>query len=409
MKAKLFFVFMLLFVMNSLMLAQSDYETLQNFKRQYKQIEESVKSAFSLDECANIEMSINRLRSDFIMNKAFLDKALYPENFESAFVKIKNMLQFKKTDLTRINLLSTQVVTLQNHVQDLNQKNEELIKQINELRTKSEKDESTIAELKRLVAQLRGNIDQRDLLVRDLVDSLLAEFNKLPQNISPKEAQSIISKVNKGNLFNNIERAISDNIQFTKVTEMTADDFARMKNQHRDFEIIWKQIGPRLSSVYLNEQQQKSKISQIDSLFVQWNNEINNEIWRSIHNLFLENDINLIPFDNSISFVNSVSFFIEEEINNYGIKNENESKDNFNTFTEVVYYNTVEKEWLPLLIEYNLMELEEKDIIDVKIKTWRETIEPSDSYWIYIVIIAIILLPIVYLVYKRNARYIKIE
>lgn len=409
MKTKIFLSVLLFLIMNALMIAQSDYETLQNFKSQYKQIEESIKNVSSVDECTVISEKINNLRNDFAGNKTFFNKALYPENFESAFVKIENALETKKADLTQISTLTTQVGTLQIQVTQLNQKNEELIKQINELMLKSGKDQATITELKRLVGQLRGNINQRDLLVRDLVDSLLVEFIKSPQNLSSKESQAIMSKVNKANLFYNVERTISDNIQFTKVTQMTAEDFSLMKKQYGDFDKVWKQIGPRLSSVYLNKKQKKSEIAQIDSLFVQWNDQINNGIWRSVNNLFIGKNIYLAPFNNADLFVTNVSAFIDEEIKNIGAKSKNESEDIYYTFADSVYYKSFSIKWLPVLIENNMMTQSQKDIVEAKIEFWKKEASSSFSYWVYVITIIIILLVVVYIFQRTKKKSIKVE
>lgn len=406
MKTKIFFCVLLMFIIDSHLFAQSDYQTLQNFKSRYKQIEESIKSVSSLDDCNIIGEKIDNLKNDFMSNKALLDKALYPENFESSFIKIKGEVESKKRDFAQISTLTTQVVTLQAQVTVLNQKNEELIKQIDDLKMKAEKDQATILELKRIVGQLRANINQRDLLVRDLVDSLLVEFIKSPQNINQREAKTIIARVKKENLFYNIERTIADNIQFTKVTQMTADDFSQMKKQYHDFDKIWKQIGPRLSSVYLKTRQKKSEISRIDSLFVQWNERINNEIWKSIYNLFQEKNINLVPFNNSDAFVNSVGSFIDDEIKNLGIKSQDESENTFHVFTDEVYFETVESKWVPILIGNNMMTQTQKNIIDKKIETWKKGIS-SSSYWVFVIAGVILLVAIVFLFRRLKKPSIK--
>lgn len=409
MKSKIFFGVLLMYLLSSHMFAQSDYEALQNFKSRYKQIEEAIKNASSLDEYDSIVERVDNLRTDFINYKSLLDKALYPENFESSFAKIENAIESKKKDLSQISTLATQVSTLQTQVKELNEKNEGLIKQIDELRAKEDQDQTTIAQLKRLVAQLRGNINQRDLLVRDLVDSLLVEFIKAPQNLSQKEAQIIASKVNKENLFYNIERTIADNIRFTQVTQMTADDFSQMKKQYRDFSKVWKQIGPRLSNVYLAKKQKKSEIAQIDSLFVQWNDQINNAIWKSIHNLFAEKNINLVLFNSSDAFVNSVSSFIDGEIKNLDTKGKSESENNFYTFADSVYFKTVEKKWIPVLIENNIMTQPEKAIIDSKIETWKAAVVPSYSHWLLIIGGVVLIVVVVFLFRKLKKPSIIME
>ncbi|MDP2037722.1 MAG: hypothetical protein Q8L04_10100, partial [Ignavibacteria bacterium] len=297
---------------------------------------------------------------------------------------------------------TTQVGTLQEQVLVLNQKNEDLIKRISELTLKSEKDQVDIANLRKLVSQLRGNIDQRDLLVRDLVDSLLVVFIKSPQNLTQKERRVIVTKVNKGNLFNNVKRAIEDNINFTKVTQMTADDFSKMKKQHHDFDKVWKQIGPRLSGVYLKEKDKKLEIAQIDSLFVQWNNQINNEIWRSIYALFMEKNINLTSFNSSSQFVEKVAIYIDDQIKNLGVKNYDESEEIFNAFTDSVYFETVEKEWIPVLLENNMMTQAEKDMIDAKIREWKNEMAPSYAYIGFIIVGIIIIAAILYAYMKTK-------
>lgn len=407
MKTKIFFCVLLMFIMDSHMFAQSDYEALQNFKSRYKQIEESIKNISSLDDCNIIGEKINNLKNDFMSNKALLDKALYPENFESSFIKIEGEVESKKRDFAQISTLTTQVATLQTQVTALNQKNEELIKQIDDLRMKAERDQATILELKRLVGQLRANINQRDLLVRNLVDSLLVEFIKSPQNISQKEAKTIIARVKKENLFYNIERTIVDNIRFTRVTQMTADDFSQMKKQYHDFYKVWKQIGPRLSDVYLKTKQKKSEISQIDSSFVQWNDQINNEMWKSIYNLFQKKNINLVPFNNADTFVNSVSSFIDDEIKNLGIKSRDESENTFHVFTDEVYFKTVENKWIPILIGNNMMTQTQKAIIDTKIGTWKKGISSSYSYLVFVVVGVILLVAIVFLFRRLKKSFIK--
>lgn len=403
MKAKIFPGILFLFVISASIFAQSDYETVQNFRTQHKQIVEAIKNVVSTDECSIIEEKINNLKNEFAGNKSLLDKALYPDNFESSFERIESAFQSKRNDLTQISSLTTQVGTLQEHVVLLNQQNDELIKRINELTMKSEKDQADIANLKKLVSQLRGNIDQRDLLVRDLVDSLLVVFIKSPQNLTQKERRVIVTKVNKGNLFNNVKRAIADNINFTKVTQMTASDFSKMKKQHHDFDKVWKQIGPRLSGVYLREKDKKLEIAQIDSLFVQWNNQMNNEIWRSIHALFMKKNITLISFNSSSKFVEKVTTYIDDQIKNLGVKNYDESEEIFNAFIDSVYFETVEKKWIPVLLENNMMTQAEKDMIDAKTREWKDEMAPSYAY-IGFIIVGVIIIAVVLFAYKKTKK-----
>lgn len=391
MKSKIAFMAILSLMISSVSFAQSDYEKTQNFKTKYKQIEESIKNASTLDECNSLSADIAKLKEEFLPDKPLLDKSLYPDNFETSFARIEKALEIRKGDFTQIVELTSEVGTLKTQVTELSVKNQDLIGQIRQLNLRVEKDAATIASLQKLVAQLKSNIQQRDLLVRDIVDSLLAEFVNAPSSLNEAEKQSIISKVDSRNLFYNIERTISDNIQFMRVTQLTPEDLSEMKNQYRDFNKVWKQIGPRLADVYLDKREKAVEIGNIDGMFNDWNQRINEEMWGQLNKLFREKQIPMLPFSNGDQFTNSAVSFIDDEIKNLGVKSSEESERNFYTFTDSVYFPQIEPVWIPILIENNMMTEANKDTIDARIAVWKEKVAPASAFnWIYAALIAVI-------------------
>lgn len=371
--------------------AQSDFEKTQNFKNRYQQLESAIKSATSLDECTTIAENISILKEDFISDKELLDKSLYPENFDSSFEKIERMLEVRKGDFTQITELSTEVGTLKDRVSTLSQENQGLIGQIKTLQIKATKDASTIASLQKLVAQLKANIQQRDELVRGIVDSLLADFVNYSSSMNENEKQVIFSKVESGNLFFNIERTIADNVQFMKVTQMTPDDLGEMKKQYKDFNKVWRQIGPKLADIYLTKRDKAAQIANIDAMFNDWNIRINDEIWGQVNKLFREKKIALLNFRSSDQFVNSVTSFIDDEIKNLGVKSSTESEKVYYAFTDSVYFKSIEPVWIPVLIENSMMSEANKDSIDANIAKWKAKVAPASAFnWIYVAFIAVI-------------------
>lgn len=396
MKAKILLSVIISFLLFSISLAQSDYEKTQSFKSKYKQIEEAIKNATSLEECNQLGINISRLKEEFLQDKPLLDKSLYPDNFDASFAKIERALEIRKGDFTQIVELTTTVGTLKSKVTELSEKNQDLIGQIRQLNLKVEKDAATIASLEKLVNQLKANIQQRDLLVRDIVDSLLAEFVKAPSTLNDAEKQAIISKVDSKNLFYNIERTISDNIQFMRVTQLTADDLSEMKKQYRDFNKLWKQIGPKLADVYLNKLDKSTEIANIDNWFSEWNMRINEEMWNQISKLFREKNLKLLPFSSGEQFTNSALSFIDDEIKNLGVKSSEESEKIFYTFTDSVYFAKVEPTWIPILIENNMMTEANKDSIESRIGIWKEKVAPASAFnWVYFILIGIIVILII--------------
>ncbi len=378
----LFFVFLF----GSFIYAQSDYERTQNFKTRYKQLEEAIKNAVSIDECNNIGDNITALKNEFTPYKALLDKSLYPTNFDSSFARINRELNIRKGDFTQIVDLKTEVGTLKDKISDISQQNVTLLSQIKELNIRTNKDAQTIASLEKLVNQLKANIAQRDELVRNIVDSLMAEFVKTPGSLNEAEKQSIFKQVDNGNLFYNVERTISDNVQFMKVTQMTPEDLSAMKKQYIDFSKVWRQVGPRLADVYMSKRDKAAEIANINGLFFSWNNRLNDEIWGQVNRLFRMKQLSILPFKSGEQFVSSVTSFVDDEIKNLPVKGSSQAEQTFKTFTDSVYFKTVEPVWIPLLVENNMMSPANKDTIEKRISMWKEKVAPASKMnWIYII------------------------
>ncbi len=390
----------------SVVVAQSDYEKTQNFKKQYKILEDAIKDASSLEECNLIGESIIKFKNEYAADKELLDKVLYPDNFESAFEKLMNTLEIRKGDFAQISELKTEVGILKTRVTELSEENQNLIAQIKTLNLRIKKDAETIASLRNLIAQLKANIKQRDMLVKDIIDSLLTEFMKKPATLNEAEKLTFIIKIDSRNLFYNIERTIEDNIQFMKVTQLTPSDLNEMKKQYRDFNKLWKQIGPKLTDIYLTRVDKATQIANIDGMFYEWNSRLNDEIWNQVNQIFRDKNLAVLPFRNGEQFVNSIYSFIDDEIKNLGVKNKDEALKTFYTFTDSVYFKTIQPVWIPILIENNMMTEENKDSIEARIAVWKEKLSPPSKFnWVYIVGgIIIITLALVYFMKSKNKQ-----
>ncbi len=404
----LFAVFFLLLISN-ISFAQSDLEKVNSFDTRFKQYEAAIKNAATLDECKVIGENIAKLKTDYADSKTLIEKSLQI-SYDEQFAKIERALEVRKGDFTQIVQLTTEVGSLKDKVSDLSQQNEGLISQIKVLNLKSAKDAATIQSLTKLVAQLKSNIAQRDELVRGIVDSLLQEFVKTPGSLNEAEKQAVFKKVDNGNLFFNIERTISDNIQFMKVTQTTPDDLSKMKEQYRDFNKVWRQIGPKLGEVYLNRSDKSTQIANIDNMFAEWNSRLNEEIWGQVNKLFRDKKLAVLPFKSGDQFVNSVTSFIDDELKNYGVKRASESENTFYSFTDSVYFKTVQPVWIPVLVENNMMTEANKDTVESRIAKWKEKVAPgSKMNWVYIGGGAIIIFLIVAYFLKGKKKVVAVN
>ncbi len=376
----------LIFVFSGISYSQSDYQKVQNFRTKYKEIEDSLKNARSFDDVLKAQDNLEKLKIESAPIADLLDKSLYPESYNSTIAKLENALLLRKNDFGQIVELKTQVDTLKNQITVLNEKNSSLIAQIRELQLSQKKDKETIASLQRLAAALRANLLQRDELVRGIVDSLLQSFVKAPSSLSDAERQNIFNKIDSGNLFYNVERAITDNIQFLGVTTLTPEDLSSIKKQHKDFSKLWRQIGSKLSEVYLNKSEKLREISLINSMFEQWNQKIDDEIWSSVDKEFRSKEVSLLSFNDGDSFTTSVSNYIDDEIKNLSVRRKSEALKTFDTFSDSIWFGKIKPVWVPLLIDNKLLSETQKDTIESRIAKWKELVEPEGMpVWIYII------------------------
>ncbi|RPI70500.1 MAG: hypothetical protein EHM47_12010, partial [Ignavibacteriales bacterium] len=100
MKNKIFINITLVFFILGTYLAfpQSDYEIVQDFKNRAGRIEQQIKDADSLTAIREVEVSIDKLKSDFISYKGLLDRSLYPDNFDLTLNKLRNNSALRQKD-----------------------------------------------------------------------------------------------------------------------------------------------------------------------------------------------------------------------------------------------------------------------------------------------------------------------
>ncbi|MBX3009397.1 MAG: hypothetical protein KF816_15360 [Melioribacteraceae bacterium] len=407
---KKLFLSVLMFAAISSVIAQSDFEKIQNFKTKLALIEQSIKDAASIEDCDIVENEIIKLKTEYSPSRTLIDNSLYPDDWSTSFARIEQNLRIRRGDFGQIVELRTEVGVLRDKVSEISIKNEGLISQIRLLQINATKDAQTIASLTKLVAQLKANIAQRDELVRGIVDSLLAEFVKYPTTLNDVEKQSIFERVDNGNLFYNVERTIADNVQFMKVTELLPEDLSEMKKQYRDFNKVWRQVGPKLADIYMSKRDKASHIANIDNMFLDWNMRLNDEMWGQVNRLFREKQLALLPFKSGEQFFNSVSSFIDDEIKNQKVKSSSESERVYNTFIDSVYFKSVEPIWIPILIENSMMSEANKDSIDAKIGRWKTEVAPGGAFnWVYILLIGIIVVLIVALFLKGRKKEVIVK
>lgn len=402
MKNFIFISLTILFITSSLS-AQSDYEIVQNFKNKYQQFEQQIKNAVTLEELNALTGEIERFKNEFSTYKDLLDKSLYPDNFEKSFDKLGNALVLRKTDFTQIETLQTEVITLRTEVDDLNKKNAELLNQIQILEVQRKKDAETIARLEKLVSELRASLKKRDELVYAIIDSLAPKLSGDVSALTQKEKEQIVAETEKKNVLYIVKKSLRDNTRFLEVTTLKPEDLKDVKEQQSNFVSMWQKVGPKLVDVYAGRKDKAQELKDIDALFTSWKTGIQREAWESIREDFALNNINLQSFYNGNEFTEIITAFINDEIKSYGVKSKEESERIYSVFVDSVWYKTIANEWMPYLLENNMISSQQKEIIEKKIAEWKEVISPKDLTLIYVGVgILIVLIAAFFLLRKKN-------
>lgn len=371
------------FLISLSLYAQSDYEMVQSFKERHLIISDGIKTAKGLEELNNLGIEVENLRRDFAAKKRVLDQSLYPETFNSSLDNLLSAIELRKGDFTEIDVLKTEVVVLKSEVDLLNKRNNELLNQITVLESQRRKDAATIEKLEKLVADLRATIVKRDQLIFSIVDSLTPKLAGDVSAMTQQDKEQVYSQVERNNLLATVKRSLRDNSRFLEVTSLKANDLYRVKEQEQNFVNMWRKIGPKLVEVYASKGDKTAELKDIDNLFNVWSGKIRREAWESINEEFSLNNINLQNFNNGKEFTDVVTKHISDEIKNYGVKNKIDSESAYSLFVDSVYFKSVSGEWMPYLIDNNLLTKEQKDLIEKKISEWKSIVSPSDNTLYY--------------------------
>jgi len=369
---------------------QSDREIVDNFKKEYSEIEKQIKNATTLAELNKVVEKITSLKQNYIKHKELLDKSLYPDKYDKSILNLNSAYILRQGDFATIDVLQSEVGELKQQVEFLNQRNNELIAQVRKLEGQTQKDAKTIKKLENLVAELRSSIKERDELVLNMIDSLMPPTMREKDILTDKDKTLVMSEEEKQNVLNNVKTTITDNIRFMQITSLKPDDLNSIREQQNDFANKWQKVGIRLIEVYADDDQKTEELQQIEELFDNWYEAVEMEAWVSISEEFALNGIDLRFFNNGKEFTNSVLMFIDDELKNLGVKSEEESKRVYANFADSTWFATLQPVWMNYLIENKMLTEENKNKMESKIAEWKNALYPS-NWWIYLIIALVII------------------
>jgi hypothetical protein len=294
-------------------------------------------------------------------------------------------MAFRETEFKKMEEFNAEVTDLKQRVDTLNLKNNELQTSLNEIKLLFDKSRRETANLKKSISELKVALHKRDVLVMNMVDSLMPPVMREKPMLSSEDEEKIMSDIEKDNILVNVKLTITDNIKYLDLTSLQPEDLTEIREQQLDFAETWARIGPRLAEVYSENGDRARELYEIDSLFTSWTVAIENEAWQSIKEEFVAKGISLEDFSDGEGFVSSVNQYIESEKNIVEVSEEDEAKQSFEEFAEHAWKAEIEPKWTPFLIENGMLAETDKEVIEENIDVWRSELYPS-KWWLWIII-----------------------
>lgn len=379
---------LLTIVFASLTLAQSDYETVQKYKQTREMIEKQLKNSNTLEELLLVAPKIEKLQTDYSRHSELLDKALYPEKFEMTIAKLNDEYHSMERNFAAVNTLNVEVTELKQRVNTLSSVNTELQASMKEIELQFAKAKKETARLNTVITDLKSALHKRDVLVMNMVDSLMPPVMREKPMLSSEDKEQITSDVEKDNILVNVKSTIKDNIRYLDLTSLQADDISEILEQQTEFSDTWKRIGPRLLEVYADDKTRAKEIQEIDSLFSSWTAAVKQEAWESIKEVFAQKGVSLDNFSDGEEFTNSVNRYIESEKINIETLPYEKAEQTFALFVDSTWKTEIEPKWTPFLIEHGMLAETSKDAIEENIDVWRSELS-SSNWWVWVIILGI--------------------
>jgi len=407
MKLKSIFLFtiVLAFTVFLSIKAQSDLEITNAFKAAVATLENDIDKAKSITEVPDFESRVAELKDKYQAKKSLLDKALYPETFESTFKKLNNKIEVIKSKLSQISDLQVEVTDLKGKLEELkeyvNRLSEDYyttLREVVALRESNKRDRRTIDSLNSLMKKLRENSKQRNTLIDELANSLFFNNEKDVENMNEMEKKDLFIKFKSSNMLENIKRLIMDNTRFIESGAFTTKQLDEFKEEQKEFKARWKAIGNKIAQVYASPKEKEAELNKVDELLTNWDNSINQNIWQNIDVQFRLKDITLNSFNSGDEFYNAIVSYIDDQIRNSAQNSSEDRHKAYSTFADSVYYKNIADTWIPLLTRYKMLSDEQVEGIDKKITEWKDSLGEAMPNWIYLLVIGVLVLVVIVLI-----------
>lgn len=397
---------------NTVAQVRSDLEVKQQFEQNVEDVRKSVLLILRTSDADSLLDVVNEIDRKYDDRMAFLNQIFEPRTVDSILEELRNLIAIQRSQLQTIDAQRDEIVILYQRTSGVSEQLQLSNIQADSLRRVISRTNASREVMSNLVRDYRSRLDERDILIRLFVDSLIVTFDdpRLHEMLGSEQLVRVNRINNSDDALGMIRAIIDENIEvISGSTEFDAPFYLRMDNLYYRFEDMWTKLGITISTVYQGKQH-ASKINQtVNDRLLTWKQRLRGAMWSSIHQSFSNNGILLTDFNTQHEFVTSVNAYLDTTLARVSTDVSEADYRNYELFKQF-WTNDVKEIWTPMMLGSDLITMDQISIIDQKVENWGSFTRPnSDNLYLYLGISVIIIvgMGIMLINARRNTAHVQ--
>jgi hypothetical protein len=394
---------------------ESDFAVKRNFEDRAAALKARIDASTSTVQLDSIKNALDGFELDFQPHSDFLDKALYPETFQSRMTELRSLFDRTKIRVQTIQSQGTQIVEMEGAIQSLTYRLDTLTAQRDRLFAELKQNKANAAALRETVRRLEHMLQAQDKLVFALVDSIFMPYGNDLAKVSDVQKDALGSKLSGNNLLGRVYGIASDNIHFLEATELQGKDFAALFDHYQQFDARWKGLSDKIQAVAnavppLPAEKEKGpktgvsvgtvvggpaitkpQTAQVDSLIGAWNTRLRGAFWAAIGREFSSRGVQIAPFSDAPGFSASIRTYVQSL---------QTSGQDPAFFVNEIWKARIDKEWREALVRDGMLGKDEYAALDKLVSELVRT-RIDMKFALYAAIIVVIVLVLWWLLVKK--------
>jgi len=324
---------------------RSDYQIQSDFKTEYRSISTSLDEAENVATADTLIAEIRTLEMQYSEDEDLLDKALYPDTFDERIENLKKRAISVQARLATIRNQDQRLQELTEEVSDYSDQLARLTSRADSIRQAMQQSVQSEEQLAEEVQRYRQSLEQRDELILSIIDSVLVTYREMDiETLADMENASTRTRINaEDNPLDLIQTIADENVEFMNSNpNLSTNDYLRMNVVQQEFSSMWSRVGSRLTEIYSEDPRQAS--SNIENSIGTWAEQIQSNLWGSVHKSFEQTGIDLQPFGDSQAFATELNRYVDQGLAASRDNGNQQTYQNYQNFSNF-WNNQVKRSW----------------------------------------------------------------